>query len=71
MGSTIMEREEFVVKRIVSPDGKVIAELKSFVKTSGDGQSEISQSISMNVSSDNNSRKCSQSGFISISSSNE
>jgi hypothetical protein len=70
MGSTIMKREEFVVKRIVSPDGKVIAEVKSFVKTSGDGQSEISQSISMNVS-DNNSRKSSQSGFISISSSNE
>lgn len=65
-----MDREEFVIKRIVSPDGKVIAEVKSFVKTSGDGQSEISQSISVNVSSDNNYQKSSQSGFISISSSN-
>lgn len=65
-----MEREEFVVKRIVSPDGKIIAEVKSFVKASGHGQNEISQSISMNVSSDNNSEKSSQSGFISISSSN-
>lgn len=65
-----MEREEFVVKRIVSPDGKVIAEVKSFIKASGDGQSEISQSISMNVSSDKNYQKCSQSGFISLSSVN-
>ncbi len=62
-----MEREEVVVKRIVSPDGKIVAEIKSYVKTSGDSQSQISQSVSVKVSSDKNSSSSSQSGYISVS----
>lgn len=62
-----MEQEQVIVKRIVSPDGKVVAEVKSVAKASGDGQSEISQSVTVNVSSENNSSRSSQSGYSSIS----
>ncbi|BAY24511.1 hypothetical protein NIES2100_43060 [Calothrix sp. NIES-2100] len=78
-----MNRYRVVNKRIVSPDGKTIAEVKSFVKASGDDQSEVSQSISVSISSEGNasiyvnsssisyssstSSSCSQSGFSSIS----
>ncbi|NJM72748.1 MAG: hypothetical protein HC862_22850 [Scytonema sp. RU_4_4] len=63
-----MDRYEVFVKRIVSPDGKVIAEVKSLVKaSSGDGKSEIRQSFSVKVSSSNNSSSSSQSGYSSIS----
>ena len=67
IGGTIMDREQVVVKRIVSPDGKNIAEVKSFAKASGDGQTEISQSFSVKVSCDQNSSSSSQSGYSSIS----
>ncbi|MGH8000705.1 MAG: hypothetical protein ACREPR_15070 [Brasilonema sp.] len=66
-----MDRYEVFVKRIVSPDGKVIAEVKSFVKASGDGKSEIRQNFSVKVSSSNNSSSSSQSGYSSISCSND
>ena len=65
-----MERHEVVVKRIVSPDGKVVAEFKSVAKTSGNEQTKISQDISVNVSSDGSSSRSSQSGCISVSSTN-
>jgi hypothetical protein len=65
-----MERHEVVVKRLVSSDGKVVAEAKSVAKTSGNGQTEISHDISVNVSSDGNSSRSSQSGYISVSSTN-
>ncbi|MBP5971192.1 hypothetical protein HW132_00205 [Brasilonema sp. CT11] len=61
------QHEQVVVKRIVSPDGKVVAEVKHFVKASGDGQTQISQSVSVKVSSDKNSSSSSQSGYSSIS----
>ncbi|MEG4519546.1 MULTISPECIES: hypothetical protein [unclassified Microcoleus] len=44
-----------VVKRIVSPDGKVIAEAKNVVEASGDDRGAISQSVSVKVSSANSS----------------
>ena len=62
-----MNREEVVVKRIVSPDGKNITEVKSFAKASGDGQTKISQTFSVKVSSDGHSSSSSQSGYSSIS----
>ncbi|MBW4610468.1 MAG: hypothetical protein KME22_25460 [Hassallia sp. WJT32-NPBG1] len=46
---------QVVIKRIVSPDGKIVAEAKSVAAASGDNQSEISQSVSVHVSSGNNS----------------
>lgn len=61
-----MDNSQFVVKRIVSPDGKVIAEMKSFAQASGDG-SKISQSVRIKVSSEENVQISSQSGSISIS----
>lgn len=45
-----MEQYRVVVKRIVSPDGKIIAEAKSVVKASGDGESKIDQNVSVNIS---------------------
>ncbi|MBW4450457.1 MAG: hypothetical protein KME38_27420 [Spirirestis rafaelensis WJT71-NPBG6] len=50
-----MARYQVVIKRIVSPDGKIIAEAKSVAAASGDNQSHINQSVFVNVSSGNNS----------------
>lgn len=61
-----MTQRKVVVKRIVSPDGKVIAESKSVVSTSGEG--EISQSIFVEVSSGNNSSSYAKSSSSSSSS---
>ncbi|BAY29952.1 hypothetical protein NIES2107_17960 [Nostoc carneum NIES-2107] len=55
MGVKPMTQQKVIVKRIVSPDGKVIAESKSVVSTSGNGEDEISQSVSVSVSSCNRS----------------
>ncbi len=67
----LMNQQKIVVKRIVSPDGKVIAEAKSVVQTSGDG--ETSQTVSVNVSSGSSSRSYAKShsshSFASSSSS--
>jgi hypothetical protein len=74
-----MERKQVTFKRIVSPDGKTIVDLRSIAKTSGDGQNEIhqswsvednqsqaSQNISVNISSSGHSAKSSQATSISI-----
>ena len=58
-----------VVKRIVSPDGKVIAEAKSVVEASGDDRGEISQSVSVKVSSANSSSSYAKSSSSSSASS--
>ncbi|MEG4421664.1 hypothetical protein QUA70_24205 [Microcoleus sp. LAD1_D5] len=58
-----------VVKRIVSPDGKVIAEAKSVVEVSGDDRGEISQSVSVKVSSANSSSSNAKSSSSSSASS--
>lgn len=44
---------QVVIKRIVSPDGKIIAEAKSIAKASGNNQNQVSQTVSVNISSDN------------------
>ncbi|MGI2901843.1 MULTISPECIES: hypothetical protein [Tolypothrichaceae] len=63
-----MTQHKVVVKRIVSPDGKVIAEAKSVVQTSGDDEGEISQSVSVHVSSGNSSSSYANSSSTSTSS---
>lgn len=55
-----MTEYRVVSKRIVSPDGQVIAEAKSVV-TSGDNQTETTQNVSVNVSSNSNSSNSSSS----------
>jgi hypothetical protein len=68
-----MTHQQVVVKRIVSPDGKIIAEAKSIVTTSDNNQGEISQSVSVNVASGTRSSthirssSSSQSGSSSVS----
>ena len=47
----IMSNYKVVFKRIVSPDGKVIAEAKSVVATSDAKENKISQSVFVNSSS--------------------
>jgi hypothetical protein len=64
-----MDRYRVVVKRIVSPDGKIIALAKSFAKASGDDLSEISQSVSVSISSEDSSSSYVKSSCISYSSS--
>lgn len=60
-----MSRYQVVIKRIVSVEGKTIAEAKSVAMTSGDGGNEISQSISVNISSGNSSSSSSKSSSSS------
>ncbi|MBD2353317.1 hypothetical protein H6G41_01555 [Tolypothrix sp. FACHB-123] len=48
-----MTHYKVVAKRIVSPDGKVIAEAKSVVETSSEGETD--QSVFVNISSENSS----------------
>lgn len=47
-----MTQYRVVTKRIVSPDNKLIAEAKSVVAASDDKQTEVSQSVSVTMSSD-------------------
>lgn len=61
-----MSNYKVVFKRIVSPDGQVIAEAKSVVSTSDDQENKISQSVFVNSLSVNG---YSQAKSISISSS--
>jgi hypothetical protein len=68
-----MARHKVVIKRIVSPDGKVVAEAKSVVATSDNNESEINQTVSVNISSGASSSthfrssSSSQSGYSSTS----
>jgi Fibrinogen alpha C domain len=48
-------QRKIITKRIVSPDGKVIAEVTSEVLTSEHGQSYSQQSINVQVSSNGTS----------------
>jgi hypothetical protein len=50
-----MTLRQIVIKRIISTDGKIIAEAKSVAQVSSDSQSEISQNVSVNISSGNSS----------------
>lgn len=50
-----MTRYQVVIKRIVSPDGKIIAEAKSVATVFSSNESEISQTVFVNVSSGQNS----------------
>jgi hypothetical protein len=45
-----MASYEVAIKRIVSPDGKVIAEAKSVaIVASEDGENQVNQSVSVNI----------------------
>ncbi len=59
-------QRKIITKRIVSPDGKVIAEVTSEVSTSDDSASYSEQSINVQVSSTGSST--SVSGFSHASS---
>ncbi len=62
-----MARYQVVIKRIVSPDGKVIAEAKSVATASGDNHSQISQTVSVNISSDKRCRIAGRATSVSVS----
>lgn len=66
-----MSRYRVVIKRATSPDGKNSAEAKSAVFTSGNGETTVSQSATVEVSSSRSfSRSSSSSSASSSSSSN-
>jgi predicted RNA-binding protein YlqC (UPF0109 family) len=46
---------KIIIERIISSEGQTISEAKSIVTASSDNQSEISQSVSVNISSGNRS----------------
>ena len=48
-----MVQNQVLIKRIVSPDGKLIAEAKSVAMSFGDNECTISQTVSLNISSNN------------------
>ena len=64
-----MKRTKIFSHRIVSPDGKAIAEFHSMVSASGDEQAKISQSVTVQISSDGTSSSSSSSisGSASVS----
>jgi hypothetical protein len=64
-----MTKYKVVTKRILSPDGKVIALAESVVQTSGDDEGEISQSVSVHISSGNSSSSYAKSSSSSSSTS--
>ncbi len=45
-----MARYQVVIKQVISPDAKTIAEARSVVITSGEQQTEITQTVSVEVS---------------------
>ncbi|MBD6616485.1 hypothetical protein FNW02_11705 [Komarekiella sp. 'clone 1'] len=55
-----MIRRQVIIKQIILSDSKIIAEAKTIVMASGDAQSEINQSISVNISSNNTSSSYTQ-----------
>ena len=57
-----------ITKRIVSPDGKVISEARSIAKSVGN-QTEISQNVSVDISSASSSSYSSSSSSLGSSSS--
>jgi hypothetical protein len=74
-----MTHYQAVIKPIVLPAGKIIAETKSMVATSDNNQTEISQNVSVSTLSGNSSSSSSKSGYnftsgsipVSVSCSNE
>lgn len=50
-----MSGYQVVVKRIVSPDGRIVAEAKSIAKASANGDSKIIQNVSVTTSGDGSS----------------
>ena len=61
-----MSYTKVVIQRLISPDGKVIAEAKSTVSISGGSESTVNQSVTVKVSSSNS---CSSSSSSSSSAS--
>ncbi len=53
-------------QKIVSPDGKAVAEATSSVFTSADNQTEIEQNVSVNVTQSNSSSSSSSTSSSSI-----
>jgi hypothetical protein len=65
-----MKHTEFFSHKMVSPDGKAIAEIQSMVSDTDNNQSKISQSVSIQVYCNGffNSSSSSVSGTVSVSS---
>lgn len=56
-----MANSKVVIKKIISPDGKVIAEAKSVAITSDGGEGTINQTVVVKISQDGNSSSSSSS----------
>lgn len=54
-----MSNYRVIFKRVVSADGRAIAEARSEVFTSGDANSTVAQSVTIHVSSSSNSSSAS------------
>ncbi|UIE38730.1 hypothetical protein [Leptodesmis sichuanensis] len=51
-----MSKYRVIFKRVVSADGRAIAEARSEVFTAGDASSTVAQSMTIHISSSSNSR---------------
>jgi len=51
-----MGQYRVVIKRVVSPESRIIGEVKSVAKESGDDEREISQRVVVDISSGSSSR---------------
>lgn len=59
-----MSYKKVIFKRVLSPDGKSIAQAYSEVITSDDSQITISQTVTVNVSYSSSSSRCSTSSSV-------
>ncbi len=68
-----MAKRKIIIKRIVSPDGRIIAESRSEVSVSGDDDGTVEQIVSVEVNAEGASSKSisasssssASSGFVS------
>lgn len=64
---TIMARYQIKIQRIISPNGKVIAEATSVAEAYGNGETKTNQNVSVNISFSSSSSSCSKSTSSSYS----
>jgi hypothetical protein len=61
----MIQQKRVIIKRLISPDGKVIAEARSLVITSDDNGSHIQQSVTVDVSANSSFSRSQSSASVS------
>jgi len=59
--------KKVVIRRVVSPDGKIVSEVKNVVTTSDEGEETVDQTVSVEVNSNSSSSSSSTYSYSSTS----